>query len=355
MYTITLEVNQICNFNCRYCYLGEKAGNIMDIETAIKALDIAILNAKHHRDRRLWVDYVGGEALINFNFLKNISEYIERKVKEKNISVTYSLTTNGSIMNSEILAWLIDKKVHIKLSIDGAEEVHNRNRILKNGYGSYETVKENLLYFKQYENKTGLRIQGAHVVTKNNYAEVFSSVKHLVEQLGFDVIDSSFDLTCCWSEEELQTIAKEWDEIVRYYIYRLSIKKPFLWGTLIDIQKCGREKCDGYLCGVGMTRIYVRTNGEIYGCAANLSDTGLLGNVEFGINTKLIRMHQQISLNGIVCSKCKVNKNCSIRGCIMNRLNHNGDASMPNPVMCFFEKTRMKLWNDYHEVLELYL
>ncbi len=151
MYMITLEVNQICNFNCKYCYLGEKTGETMNMKTALKGLEIAFLNVEHHRDRRLWVDFVGGESLISFGMLKTLSDYIDQEAKRKKIDVTYSITTNGSIISPEICMWLVAKRVRIKFSMDGTEEIHNRNRLLKNGQGSYKTIKKILPYFLKYK------------------------------------------------------------------------------------------------------------------------------------------------------------------------------------------------------------
>ena len=154
MYTITLEVNQICNLRCTYCYLGRKTNQKMSEQIAYKGLEIAFLNVERHRDRRLWVDFVGGEALLSFPFLKQLVEYIEGQALKRNILVTYSITTNGTILNDEILAWLIRYKIHLKVSIDGAEETHNRNRKWVDGGGSYANIIDNCMYFKEYENQT---------------------------------------------------------------------------------------------------------------------------------------------------------------------------------------------------------
>ena len=101
MYTITLEVNQICNLRCTYCYLGRKTNQKMSEQIAYKGLEIAFLNAENHRDRRLWVDFVGGEALLSLSFLKHLVDYIEGQALKRNILVTYSITTNGTILNDE--------------------------------------------------------------------------------------------------------------------------------------------------------------------------------------------------------------------------------------------------------------
>src|SRR5699024_3149468 len=126
-------------------------------------------------------------------------QYIEHRARGGGVFVDYSITTNGSIINKKILQFLIDKKVHIKLSIDGDEVIHNRNRKLISGKGSFELVKKNLVAFKSYEKYTHISVQAAHVITKNNYDDVFHSVKYLVEDLGVKVIDSSIDITESWN------------------------------------------------------------------------------------------------------------------------------------------------------------
>lgn len=346
MYTITLEVNQICNFRCRYCYLGEKTEEVMSRETALKGLEIAFKNAQHHRDRKLWVDFVGGETLISFGMIKELSEYIDREAEKKDMNVTYSITTNGSIMDTEIYKWLVEKRVHTKLSIDGTKETHNKNRILKEGQGTYGIIKEKLPTFQQYENITGIKIQGTHVITKNNYMEFFLSIKHLVEEIGLNVVDSSIDLSCQWSYEELQVIVEEWRKIIQYYNERITAGKPFLWGMLLDMQKYEKEKSACSLCGVGMKQIYIRTNGDIYGCAANLKSTGRLGDVERGINITRLRRYQQTNQESAACEKCDAQTKCTVKGCIMNHLYFSGNAGIPNDVMCFLERKRQEIWKD---------
>lgn len=85
MYTITLEVNQICNLRCDYCYLGEKTNQIMPEEIACKGIEIAFLNVEKHKDKRLWVDFVGGEALISLHFYGNWSNILKRRLRNEQL------------------------------------------------------------------------------------------------------------------------------------------------------------------------------------------------------------------------------------------------------------------------------
>ena len=72
-------------------------------------------------------------------------EYIEEEAAKRRITVSYSITTNGTIMNDEILEWFINNRVHLKLSIDGTMEIHDRNRKTKFGIGSYRNIIKNIM------------------------------------------------------------------------------------------------------------------------------------------------------------------------------------------------------------------
>ncbi|PLT70455.1 radical SAM protein [Mediterraneibacter gnavus] len=351
MYTITLEVNQICNLRCNYCYLGEKTNQKMSEDIAYKGLEIAFLNVEKHKDKRLWVDFVGGEALISFGFLQKLVEYIEEEAAKRTITVAYSITTNGTIMNDKILEWFINNKVHLKLSIDGTMETHDRNRKSKIGIGSYRNIMKNINYFREYEERTKQYIQVAHVVTQNNYWEVFKSVKHLVEELHFSIVDSSIDVSHRWTVEQLDKLGKEWEKILCYYIKKIEIGRAFLWAPVLDLKKYGEESENSGFCGVGLIQIYVKADGRIYGCAANLDSNGCLGDVERGFSVKKIKEYRELANPSPVCLMCSLHPKCQSCKCIMNNLAYSNQISGYNPDMCYFEKKKISLWNKYDKII----
>lgn len=351
MYILTLEINQICNFNCRYCYLGAKNGAVMSENVAYAGVDIALLNAKKHPDKRLWVDFVGGEALLTFELITKIVQYIEQHAEAFGVFVNYSLTTNGSILNKEILQFLIDKKVHIKLSIDGNEVIHNRNRKLINGSGSFELIKKNLESFKLYEKYTHINVQAAHVITTNNYDDVFHSAKYLVDDLGFKVIDSSIDITESWKREQLTRLSNEWERIIDYFIARYEQKEPFLWGPLLDMMKYENNQTVSF-CGIGLVRIYVRYDGNIYGCAANLSQSGWLGHINTGLSLIKIENLRKIQSENVLCRECSLNGKCQTKECVMNSMVYSKKNDKPDHNSCYFENEKYKLWVKYANIIK---
>lgn len=90
---MTLEINQRCNLRCQYCYLGEKNGTKMSYETACKAIDRAFLYTKIHKDQTLWIDFIGGEPLLDFDMICKLVEYIYQKNAEVKYKLLFSLTT----------------------------------------------------------------------------------------------------------------------------------------------------------------------------------------------------------------------------------------------------------------------
>ena len=148
MYTMTLEINQRCNLRYKYCYLGEKDGSKMPYEVACKAIDNAFKCTAIHKDRTLWIDFVGGEPLLDFDMIRSLVEYINKKNTETDYKLLFSFTTNATIFNPEILDFLLTNNFSVKVSIDGDQGVNDINRIDRTGKGSYEIILSNLHYFK---------------------------------------------------------------------------------------------------------------------------------------------------------------------------------------------------------------
>lgn len=169
MYTMTLEINQRCNLRCQYCYLGEKNGTKMSYETACKAIDRAFLYTKIHKDQTLWIDFIGGEPLLDFDMICKLVEYIYQKNAEVKYKLLFSLTTNATIFNEEILAFLLENEFAIKVSIDGDREVNDINRVDCSGDSVYDKILANLVYLKEFEQKSGRFVQVTNVITGNNY------------------------------------------------------------------------------------------------------------------------------------------------------------------------------------------
>lgn len=169
MYTLSLEIINKCNLNCTYCYLGEKKNTYMSVESAKKAVDIAVHEAQKQYDKTLIVYFIGGEPLMAFETMKSIVDYANGIGEKNGLKVKFSTTINGTLITRENVELFIKNDFEIKVSIDGPQFVHDLNRHDYVGNGSYNRIMERLPYLREYEEKTGKTVAYAHVVTKNNY------------------------------------------------------------------------------------------------------------------------------------------------------------------------------------------
>jgi uncharacterized protein len=146
--SLILQLTQDCNFRCKYCLYSEErymkqrthSQKNMTWETARKAVDFFLDHSVDSQHR--YVGFYGGEPLLRFDLLKKIVDYTEDRLKGK--PLTYNITTNGSLLTDEIVDYFILHNINTMISIDGPQEVHDKNRVLKSGEGTYDLImKEN--------------------------------------------------------------------------------------------------------------------------------------------------------------------------------------------------------------------
>lgn len=151
MNVITLQVTQQCNLRCEYCaYSGTYDNRIhneksMSFEIAKKGIDYVISNSSE--SNRIDIGFYGGEPLLRFDFIKKCVEYAKANTEGKKLQ--FHMTTNGTILTDEIMKFLVENKFSLLISLDGPEEIHDRNRTFaSNGKGTFKTIMKNISKFK---------------------------------------------------------------------------------------------------------------------------------------------------------------------------------------------------------------
>lgn len=151
---MTLQLTQQCNFRCDYCtykpkdfhYQRQHTNKNMSWETARDAVDFFLLHSIHQTEPI--IGFYGGEPLLQFHLLKDIVIYAEKEFCGK--SINFTVTTNGSLLNSDVASFLDEHNFSVLISLDGPPEIHNRSRkFASNGSGTFQNIEDNLTLIKQ--------------------------------------------------------------------------------------------------------------------------------------------------------------------------------------------------------------
>ena len=102
---------------------------------------------------------------------------------------------------------------------------------------------------------------------------------------------------------------------------------------------------------MGLVQIYVKVDGRIFGCAANLESSGCIGDVENGLSMDRIKRLRKLEEEGTMCSKCNLYRECQSKNCIMNSFAYCGSIGGHNHDMCYYEQKKKSLWEAYAKEL----
>ncbi len=180
---LCLHIAHDCNLSCRYCFAGEGKYHgdsaLMSYEIGKKALDFLIENSGTRRN--LEVDFFGGEPLLNWNVVKKLVEYGRMREKEAGKNFRFTLTTNGVLLNDEIMEFVNKEMGNIVLSIDGRQDVHDRMRPFRNGKGSYELILPKFIKAAESRGQERYYVRGTFTHYNTDFA---ADVLHMAD-LGF--------------------------------------------------------------------------------------------------------------------------------------------------------------------------
>ncbi len=356
MFTLTLEINQKCNLNCKYCYLGEINDTVMCFSIAAKAVDIAFDEAKFHKDKKLLICFVGGEPLLDFKLIKNTVEYSKLKLANDDILLDFSITTNGTVLSRSIVDYLILENFSLKISLDGTKLINDINRISKHGYSVHDRIIENMPLLREYEKRSGNYVQLTNVITGNNYEHYFESLYYLTKVLEFKIIDTALDLYYDWNNEEINTLKIEMVKCLDYLSEELNNDKGFYWSFADELININEKFEKFYVCGAGIISYYVRTNGDIHACAGNLDFENSLGNIKGSLNNKKICTLKSLNhIENTKCNECEFYHTCTEKSCIMENLSVTGSIHNVVPILCEMRKFKnylMKISPGYYKVIK---
>ncbi len=345
---LCLHIAHDCNLKCKYCFAeeGEYHGKreLMSAEVGKKAIDM-LIKASGKR-KNLEVDFFGGEPLMNFEVVKEIVEYARSIEKDAGKNFRFTITTNGILLNDEIMEY-INKNMHnVVLSIDGRKSVHDNMRPRAGGQGSYDTIVPKFVKLAESRNQTDYYVRGTF--TRHNL-DFSKDVMHLAD-LGFKqisvepvVADEKEDYAI--QPEDLPKIFYEYESLAKEIIDRRQQGQWFnFFHFMIDLTggPCVTKRLVG--CGSGTEYLAVTPTGDLYPCHQFVGmEQFKMGNVDTGIvNTNIRKSFENCNVySKPACKKCWAKFYCS-GGCTANSYNTHGDLITPYELGCEMQKKRIE-------------
>ena len=346
--SLCLHICHDCNLACSYCF-GD-GGNYFGIrehmseETAKAAVDFLISNSGKRKN--LEMDFFGGEPLLNFDTVKKTVEYARSKEKETGKEFKFTLTTNGLLLNDDIIEFSNKEMDNVVISIDGRKKVHDKIRKTPGGKDSFDIILKNAKKFRSLRGDKSYYIRGTFTALNTD----FSRDVLFINDNGFDqislepvVLDKNNPLAI--KESDLDTILHQYEELAKEYIKRRKTDKWFnFFHFMIDLNNapCLKKRLTG--CGAGDEYMAVAPSGDIYPCHQFVGKKDyLIGSVHGGSLNKNIRKIFTDSnlLTKEDCKNCFAKYFCS-GGCAANNLSFGGGIDKPDILFCKMMKKRLE-------------
>lgn len=345
---LCLHIAHDCNLACQYCFAeeGEYHGRraLMSFEVGKKALDFLIANSGNRRN--LEVDFFGGEPLMNWQVVKDLVAYGREQEKLHDKNFRFTLTTNGVLLNDEIMEFCNKEMANVVLSIDGRKEVHDKMRPFRKGAGSYDLIVPKFQKFAESRHQDKYYVRG----TFTHYNPDFSAdVLHLADlgfkQISVEPVVAEKEEPYAITEEDLPKLFEEYDKLAAEMVRRHKEGDDFnFFHFMIDLEggPCVAKRLSG--CGSGTEYLAVTPWGDFYPCHQFVgNEKFLLGNVDEGIKNTEIR--DEFKCCNVYakekCRKCFARFYCS-GGCAANAYNFSGDICGAYDIGCELQKKRIE-------------
>jgi uncharacterized protein len=351
--SLVLNITNQCNLSCTYCYefgadkIATPAGKpkYMDIDTAKASVDFLLEQSRGRKS--VHITFFGGETLMNFKLLREVVIYARAQVAEQGRSIDFSLTTNATLLTTEIISFLSDNAIGVTVSMDGPAELQDKRRVYKSGKGSYAVIEPRLRALIA-NHKT--RAITARVTLTDGVTDVIRIYRHLKDDLGFAEVgfapvtsegthDYSIDDAGMDSVlGQFHLLAKEWLQYaLRGEMHGFSNVSETISELIQGVNK-------SHPCGAGIGLVGVGPAGDISPCHRFTdADTHTLGHISTGIDLEkqsdfLTRGHVESKYE---CSTCWARPLCA-GGCHHEAFVRYGDTGHANLHYCDW----IREWTD---------
>ncbi len=345
---LCLHIAHTCNLNCSYCfasqgkYHGERA--LMSFDVGKRALDFLVENSGTRRN--LEVDFFGGEPLMNFDVVKQLVQYARSIEKEKGKNFRFTLTTNGVLVDDDVIDFANREMSNVVLSLDGRKEVHDRYRVDYAGNGSWEKIVPKFQKFVEARNGKNYYMRGTFTHANPDFLEDIKTMLDLgFSELSMEPVVAAADDPAALTEEDKDIVMKQYEELAKLMVERDKNGKPFtFYHYMIDLKggPCIYKRISG--CGSGTEYMAVTPWGDLYPCHQFVGDEKFrLGDIWKGVQNTGVQ-NEFASCNVYAreeCRSCWARLYCS-GGCAANAYHSTGSVSGVYKYGCELFKKRME-------------
>lgn len=345
-----LHIAHDCNLKCKYCFASQGdfggAKSIMSFEVGKKALEYLVDNSGSRKN--LEVDFFGGEPLMNFEVVKQLVEYGNELAKEKGKNFRFTITTNGVLLDDEIIDYVNEHMHNVVLSLDGRKSINDDMRPTLNDKGSYDIIVPKFQKLIEKRKDKYYYVRGTF--TRDNM-DFSKDVLHF-KDLGFDLtsvepVVGDESNPYALREEDLPKILDEYEKLAVEYSKMRVNNEPFrFFHFMVDLSQgpCVIKRMTG--CGAGNEYLAITPEGDIYPCHQFVGQEEFkMGNV-MADKVELPKEMQETFKEAHIyakdeCSKCWAKFYCS-GGCHANAFNFNNDILKPYDLGCQMQRKRLE-------------
>ena len=330
-----------CNLGCSYCYVS-KDGRSMDLTTADHTVEL-MARFSQAQQGQFHFGFLGGEPLLRFDLIKHI---VKRMRNQSQRDISFGLTTNGTLLQANILEWLVANGIRVVLSFDGVPEAMAARSFKNSQTNSYERVVRGM---------RALQASGANyliqmTVTENNVSHFARSVVHAIE-LGNNDLIFGFAISDKWMIEQRDIMVDQFKQIIDLYrsIYRFgaSTTFKFIKDEIICYLLYSRTYSSEYCCAMADQVLAVSIDGHLYPCQAFVNFPEMsFGDVRSGVNVNRLNNMPKGRVDLLPeCRKCLLRGFC--RKCPAANYALAADVNDVAAISCSLSRVTYALIEDF--------
>ena len=345
---LCLHVAHTCNLNCAYCfasqgkYHGDRA--LMSFEVGKRALDFLIENSGSRYN--LEVDFFGGEPLMNWDVVKQLVAYARVREKECNKNFRFTQTTNGMLIDDDVIDFCNKEMSNVVLSLDGRKEINDLTRVDYAGIGSYDRIVPKIQKLVAARKGQGYYMRGTFTHANPDFTnDVFHMADLGITELSMEPVVTAPNEPAALTPADLEIVKEHYEILAKDMLRRQREGKPItFYHYMIDLTEgpCIYKRISG--CGSGTEYMAVTPWGDLYPCHQFVGEESYkLGNIFTGVTNEALREEFR-SCNAYAredCKDCWAKLYCS-GGCAANAYHASGSIRGIYEPGCELFKKRME-------------